>query len=38
MREALSLAGLAVELFEPITVRMQEGQPAPGHLVIARKH
>ncbi|MCK5933918.1 MAG: methyltransferase domain-containing protein [Fulvimarina manganoxydans] len=37
MREALSAAGFDIELFQPITVRMQEGQPAPGHLVIARK-
>lgn len=37
VRKALERAGFAILAFEPITVRMQEGQPAPGHLFIARR-
>ncbi|MBO0904707.1 class I SAM-dependent DNA methyltransferase [Jiella sonneratiae] len=36
VRAALRSAGLEVAAFEPIVVRMQEGKPAPGHLVVAR--
>jgi predicted TPR repeat methyltransferase len=37
LRETLAAAGLAVEEVLPITVRHDEGQPIPGHLVFARK-
>ncbi|MCQ0989123.1 class I SAM-dependent DNA methyltransferase [Jiella marina] len=37
VRNALAQAGLDVLSFEAITVRMQDGKPAPGHLLIARK-
>ncbi|MBP0614489.1 class I SAM-dependent DNA methyltransferase [Jiella mangrovi] len=36
LRAALEAEGLSVLAFEPITVRMQEGQPAPGHLFVAQ--
>ncbi|NDW06473.1 class I SAM-dependent DNA methyltransferase [Jiella pacifica] len=37
VRAALEAAGFTILAFEPITVRMQEGQPAPGHLLVARR-
>lgn len=37
IRRVLSGAELAVEAFEPITVRHEQGRPVPGHLVLARK-
>ena len=37
VRQALLKEGFAAVAFEAITVRMQEGEPARGHLVIARK-
>ncbi len=36
IRGALLSAGLDVELFEPITVRLEDKMPVPGHLVIAK--
>ncbi|MDY8107556.1 methyltransferase [Fulvimarina sp. 2208YS6-2-32] len=37
VRDRLSVFGFSIEHFEAITVRMQDGLPAPGHLVVARK-
>ncbi|MBO0662029.1 methyltransferase domain-containing protein [Jiella sp. MQZ9-1] len=37
VRREIEAAGLAALAFEPIIVRMQEGRPAPGHLIVARK-
>ena len=37
VRAALEGAGFELVAFEPITVRMQEGEPAPGHLFVARR-
>ncbi len=37
LRSLLQRAELAVEAFEPITVRHEQGEPVPGHLVLARK-
>lgn len=36
VRERLAATGFDVVEFEPINVRMQDGHPTPGHLVIAR--
>ncbi|MCE7030464.1 class I SAM-dependent DNA methyltransferase [Jiella avicenniae] len=37
VRAALEAAEFTILAFEPITVRMQEGRPAPGHLFVARR-
>lgn len=37
LRQHMVAHGFVVEAFEPITVRLQEGEPAPGHLVVARR-
>ena len=37
VRERLAAQRFAILSVEAITVRMQEGEPAPGHLVVARK-
>ncbi|MEF2073286.1 class I SAM-dependent DNA methyltransferase [Consotaella aegiceratis] len=37
VRDQLAAHGFAVLSLEPITVRLEEGEPVPGHLVIARK-
>lgn len=37
VRLELERAGLKILSAEPITVRMQEGQPAPGHLFLAQR-
>lgn len=36
IRSALDAAGFEVLAMDPITVRYEEGQPVPGHLVMAR--
>ncbi len=36
IREALDAAGFDILAMDPITVRMEEGEPVPGHLVMAR--
>jgi len=36
IRTALASAGFDVLAMEPITVRLEEGEPVPGHLVVAR--
>lgn len=36
IRQALSAAGFDVLAMEPITVRKEEGEPVPGHLVLAQ--
>lgn len=37
LRELMKRHGMETVLFEPITVRHEEGAPIPGHLVLARK-
>ena len=37
LRAVLAACGLAVLEDRPITVRFDEGQPVPGHLVIPRR-
>ncbi|MBD8893094.1 methyltransferase domain-containing protein [Roseibium litorale] len=37
LRNCLDAAGFELLLLEPITVRLEDGDPVPGHLVIARK-
>ncbi|WP_102958876.1 methyltransferase [Mangrovicella endophytica] len=37
VRDCLDRHGFDIETFEPITVRLQEGEPAPGHLVVAQR-
>jgi predicted TPR repeat methyltransferase len=37
LRERLAEAGFEVLSFDPITVRLEDGEPVPGHLVVARK-
>ncbi len=36
IRNALASAGFDILAMEPITVRLEEGEPVPGHLVAAR--
>lgn len=36
VRTALADAGFDVLAFDPITVRLEDGEPVPGHLVVAR--
>jgi len=36
IRSSLDEAGFDILAMEPITVRLEEGEPVPGHLVIAR--
>ncbi|MEM5584365.1 methyltransferase [Roseibium sp. AS2] len=36
IRSALAAAGFEILAMDPITVRHEEGQPVPGHLVMAR--
>lgn len=36
IRTALSSAGFDILAMEPITVRLEEGEPVPGHLLVAR--
>lgn len=37
IRERLAATGFEILSFEDINVRMQDGEPSPGHLVIARR-
>ncbi|MFP1631667.1 methyltransferase domain-containing protein [Zhengella sp. ZM62] len=37
LKAVLSRHGFTITQIEPVTVRMDEGQPIPGHLVLARK-
>ncbi|WP_299480606.1 methyltransferase [uncultured Roseibium sp.] len=37
IRASLSNAGFTILAMEPITVRLEEGVPVPGHLVLAQK-
>lgn len=37
VRRILGEEGFEILSFEPITVRLEEGEPVPGHLVVARK-
>lgn len=36
IRTALATAGFDILAMEPITVRLEEGEPVPGHLLVAR--
>jgi len=36
IRSALDAAGFDILAMDPITVRLEEGEPVPGHLVLAR--
>ncbi|WP_428644409.1 methyltransferase domain-containing protein [Roseibium sp.] len=36
IRSALDAAGFEILAMDPITVRLEEGEPVPGHLVMAR--
>ncbi|MEL7528695.1 MAG: methyltransferase, partial [Pseudomonadota bacterium] len=36
IRTALTSAGFDILAMEPITVRLEEGEPVPGHLLVAR--
>lgn len=36
VRTALASSGFDILAMEPITVRLEEGEPVPGHLVVAR--
>jgi predicted TPR repeat methyltransferase len=36
VRTSLAASGFEVLAFEPITVRLEDGEPVPGHLVVAR--
>lgn len=38
IRTALASAGFDILAMEPITVRLEEGDPVPGHLLVARLH
>ncbi|MGM0583985.1 MAG: class I SAM-dependent DNA methyltransferase [Pseudomonadota bacterium] len=37
MREGLAAAGLEIEAMERAVIRTREGEPEPGHLIIARR-
>ncbi|MBD1547636.1 methyltransferase domain-containing protein [Roseibium aggregatum] len=37
LRTRLAEAGFEILAFDPITVRLEDGEPVPGHLVVARK-
>jgi predicted TPR repeat methyltransferase len=37
LRQLLAVNGLVIRHIEQITVRMEEGEPIPGHLVVAQK-
>ena len=37
LRARLAEAGFEILAFDPITVRLEDGEPVPGHLVVARK-
>lgn len=37
LRTRLTEAGFEILSFDPITVRLEDGEPVPGHLVVARK-
>ncbi|MEN3792060.1 methyltransferase domain-containing protein [Fulvimarina sp. MAC3] len=37
VRQTLSDHGFSIEHFNAITVRLQDGEPAPGHIVVARQ-
>lgn len=37
LRERLAETGFEILSFDPITVRLEDGEPVPGHLVVARK-
>lgn len=37
LRDRLAAEGFEILSFDPITVRLEDGEPVPGHLVVARK-
>jgi len=37
LRDRLAEEGFEILSFDPITVRLEDGEPVPGHLVVARK-
>ncbi|MFN4012167.1 MAG: methyltransferase [Pannonibacter sp.] len=37
VREVLAANGFAILAMDPITVRLEDGEPVPGHLVLARR-